>query len=196
MERREFTKDVLLASLALAVPTFHMGQKKDEHNSAWLKIVMHETSPKFDYFSIDSLGKNKLTENVILHDEEWTKKKHSIKKAGKKFSYFNSASPQNSIAVWDVTLNKKSFTISGKYQPHYQQSFLFNVEQHANHATLLGMIEENDNRIKLPAILHLPDMGSRWDSNPRTKNSTIAVLDESTIKSSISTFYNIEFAID
>jgi hypothetical protein len=28
MERREFTKDVLLASLALAVPTFHMGQKK------------------------------------------------------------------------------------------------------------------------------------------------------------------------
>ena len=147
MERREFTKDVLLASLALAVPAFHMGQTNNEHSSAWLKVVMNETSPQFDFFSIDSLGKNKLTENVILHDEEWTKNKHSIKKAGKKFSYYDSASPQNSKAVWDVTINKKSFIISGNYQPQYQQSFLFNIEQHANHATLLAMIEDDDNRI-------------------------------------------------
>ena len=160
MERREFTKDVLLASLALAVPAFHMGQTNNEHSSAWLKVVMNETSPQFDFFSIDSLGKNKLTENVILHDEEWTKNKHSIKKAGKKFSYYDSASPQNSKAVWDVTINKKSFIISGNYQPQYQQSFLFNIEQHANHATLLAMIEDDDNRINLPAVLHLPDMGT------------------------------------
>ncbi len=121
---------------------------------------MNNDSPQFDFFSIDSLGKNKLVENVVLHDEQWIKSKHSVKKKSNRTSYYKNVGTLNDQAVWDITTSKKSFIITSQYQPGYQQAFLFNIEQHANHATLLGMMEGADNMINLPALLHLPDMGS------------------------------------
>jgi Bacterial alpha-L-rhamnosidase 6 hairpin glycosidase domain len=160
MERREFAKDIFLASLAMTVSPLLNGQINNTGISPYLKIVMNDTSPQFDFFSIDSLGKNKLAENVILHDEEWEKNKHTIKKINKKINYFNSSSAQSNKAVWDINISEKSFAVTGNYQSQYNQPFLFNIEQHANHATLLGIMDGDDNKINLPAVLHLPDMGT------------------------------------
>ncbi|MEI9944992.1 MAG: hypothetical protein WDN26_12345 [Chitinophagaceae bacterium] len=154
MERREFAKDILLASIAAAVAPSLLAQAEEEATSSCLKIILNKESPQFDFFSIDSLGKNKLTENVILHDEEWAKNKHTAKQRNKKTIYSKEG------PVWESKIAKKSFTITSKYQQNYTQPFLFNIEQHLNHATLLGMTGEGNDTISLPAILHLPDMGT------------------------------------
>ena len=159
MERREFAKDVLLASLVLTAPSFLIGQGNEKKVSPFLRIAMNNDSPQFDFFSIDSLGKNKLDENVILHEEEWMEKKHVGKKAGNKFSY-STLQTGNDKFVWEINIANKSFILTSTYQQNYSQPFLFNIEQHLNHATLLGMMNGNDNAINLPAILHLPDMGT------------------------------------
>ncbi len=160
MERREFAKDVFLASLAVAASPLLKAADFDGELSSFLKIVMNEDSPQFSFFSIDSLGKNKLDENVILHDAEWSKNKHAVRKTVNGLAYLKN---ENSVAgdpVWEIRVAKKSFTLTSSYQPGYEQAFLFNIEQHINHASLLGIIDDKDDGIGLPAILHLPDMGT------------------------------------
>jgi hypothetical protein len=160
MERREFAKDVFLASLAVTVSPLLMEQAGEENISSYLKIILNKDSPQFDFFSIDSLGKNKLAENVVLHDEEWVKNKHIVKKESNKTSYLENKTTIKGNPVWDISINKKSFTLTSRYQPGYNLAFLFNIEQHANHATLLGLMDGADDTIRLPAVLHMPDMGT------------------------------------
>jgi hypothetical protein len=155
MERRVFVKDIVLGCLAVTVSPLLMGQEEDAEYSPFLKIAMNSDSPQFDFFSIDSLGKNKLAENVILHDAAWVSDKLTVKKKRNKTIYLRNEKP-----VWDIIISNKSFVLSSDYQKGYKQSFLFNIEQHANHATLLGLMDGNDDKISLPAVLHMPDMGT------------------------------------
>ena len=82
MERRDFVKEIVLGCLAVTVSPLLMGQAEDAEYSPFLKIAMNSDSPQFDFFSIDSLGKNMLAENVILHDAAWITYKLNIKKNG------------------------------------------------------------------------------------------------------------------
>ena len=61
---------------------------------------------------------------------------------------------------WEVEVQKRSFKLLNEYTEGNDQPFLFNIEQHANHATLLGMMDGDEDAIALPGILHFPDMGS------------------------------------
>jgi Bacterial alpha-L-rhamnosidase 6 hairpin glycosidase domain len=160
MERREFAKDVFLASLAVTVSPLLTAQGDDDNISSYLKMILNSDSPQFDFFSIDSLGKSKLSENVILHDKDWANIKHFVKKNKTKTSFHKNLQSQNGIPVWEINSGKKSFDLTSQYQQGYSRAFLFNIEQHANHATLLGIMDGADNKINLPVVLHLPDMGT------------------------------------
>jgi hypothetical protein len=155
MERRDFVKEIGLGFLAVSVSPVLMGLDEDAEFSPFLKIVMNNDSPQFDFFSIDSLGKNKLGENIILHDAAWVTDNLSVKKKRNKTIY-----RLNEESVWEIAIGHKSFVLSSDYQKDYKQPFLFNIEQHANHATLLGMMGGDDDKISLPAALHMPDMGT------------------------------------
>lgn len=159
MERREFAKNIFLTSLAVTVSPLLRSQAAHDKGSSYLKIILNKESPQFDLFSIDSLGKNKLAENVILHDATWIKHKYAVRQSHNRTCYLKAGSGA-ADPVWDVHSAERSFTLTSKYQPGYSQPFLFNIEQHANHATLLGMMEGEDGKINLPAVLHLPDMGT------------------------------------
>ncbi len=128
--------------------------------SPYLKIEFHPGSPQFGYFCIDSLGKNKLSENIILHDEEFAKKLLRSKQDKNSTRYFIESARTDSLPVWEVGVGERSFRISSNFKEDYQQPFLINIEQHANHATFLGMMDGEADKITLPAIFHFPDKGS------------------------------------
>lgn len=160
MERREFTKDMFLASLAVAASPLLIKEPVEEGSFSFLKMVMNEGSPQFDFFSIDSLGKGQLDRNIILHDAEWPGNKLVSRKTANGINYVLNSADGEGAPVWSVDVSRKGFTLTSHYQPGYTQAFLFNIEQHLNHATLLGMIDDQEDGIRLPAILHFPDMGT------------------------------------
>lgn len=159
MERREFAKDMLLTSAGVTMLS-PLNRILNSSNSRYLKIEFHPGSPQFGYFCIDSLGKNKLSENIILHDGEFAKNIHRSKQDKNSIRYFDESARTDSSPVWEAAIAERSFRISSNFNKNYRQPFLINIEQHANHATFLGMMDDEADKISLPAVFHFPDKGS------------------------------------
>ena len=59
----------MLTGLALSALGILRAMPFDKNSSSFLKIVPDPTSPQFNFFAIDSLGKNNLKTNIILHED-------------------------------------------------------------------------------------------------------------------------------
>ncbi len=157
MKRRVFIKDTALTGLALSVPGAIASTPFYKTNSRFLKAVADLHSPQFSFFSIDSLGRNNVTNNIIFPygmQQVYTTSYHNNETI-----YKLPFQVANELPVWTADIKESSFVLTTTYHPEHEQSFVFNVEQHANHATLLGMIDD-EQKVTLPAILHFPDMGT------------------------------------
>lgn len=142
MKRSAFIKQSALFGLSWYVPRTLL---KSSGASRFLKIVPANGGQgpdfcSFDYFSIDSLGKGQVSSNVILKKD--------------------AQAPRSSPAAWALDTRPTSFTLTSHYNLGYTQPFVFEIDQEANHATLLGIIEEESASVNLPAVLHFPDMGT------------------------------------
>jgi hypothetical protein len=158
MQRRTFVRNSILTGLVLSAGDIVTARSLNKSESSFLKIIPDIRAPQFGFFAIDSLGKNNLKTNIILHDD--IKQAYTTSVHNNKTSYRLSSQAINELPVWEVTTKRSSFILSAAYFDSHQQSFIFNVEQNANHATLLGMINGTDGAVTLPAILHFPDMGT------------------------------------
>ncbi len=160
MKRRLFVKNSLLTATVLSSPRlFKAYNQKSE--SSFLKLACNNNFPQFDFFSIDSLGKNMLQQNIALtSDVMITQKKYDVVSSGNSVQYFLYDEPSKTTPAWEITQEEKSFTIISRYHENDTQSFLFNISQTANHATLLGILKGDEQKIVLPAVLHCPDMGT------------------------------------
>ena len=127
--------------------------------SAFLAIHCNEHAPAFDFFSIDSLGRNMLSTNIILKDEK-TKAEFRRESGNGKISYYAQSQITGSSPAWELNLKKTSFSISSNHSPDGNSAFVFQISQPANHATLLGRMSDEDGSIFLPGIMHFPDMGT------------------------------------
>jgi hypothetical protein len=135
MERRHFIKESLLAGMALAQPGFPVYAGKEE--SSFLKVVRDPNFPQLSFFSVDSLGKDQLRKNVISKEDA-----------------------NNSCTGWKLTSAQKTFSLTTEFEEGCSQPFVIKINQHVNHATFLGRIGGVNGEIKLPGIMHLPDMGT------------------------------------
>ncbi len=156
MNRRKFARDISYSAAILALGTSLtdcLSNAKKE--SPYLRFTLSQDSLQFSYFSIDSLGKNQLANNIILHDE--TLAGVNLKDEGLDEMHYY---PGTALSIWSVKKNFKAFTLTSTNVYGFTQSFLFNIEQHLNHATVLGLQDETDGSILLPAIIHFPDMGT------------------------------------
>jgi Bacterial alpha-L-rhamnosidase 6 hairpin glycosidase domain len=158
MKRRNFIKNSMLTGAAISLPGIVTAIPFDKTPSPFLKIIPDTRSPQFSFFSIDSLGKNNLKTNIILQEEGKPVYKTNIQ--GDRTSYTLASPGNHAKPVWEVTAKKTGFILCSNFEVAGQQAFLFIVEQHLNHATLLGMMEGPDGAVTLPAILHFPDMGT------------------------------------
>lgn len=157
MERRTFVKNSILTGLALSAPRLINDMPVDKSESSFLKILPDPQSPQFSFFSIDSLGKKNLTNNIAWPDD--IKKSYATLVHNNKTTYRLSSQAESELPVWEIELKNASFSLTTNYHDEHDQPFIFNIEQHANHATLLGIIND-EHEVALPAILHFPDMGT------------------------------------
>ncbi len=157
MKRKTFIKNSLFTGFALSLRSIGATMPLDKSTSPFLKLIPDSGSPQFSFFSIDSLGKKKLANNIILHND--IKEAYTSLLSNDKTSYRLASQAINELPVWEIKTENSSFTLSSNYHAAHQQAFIFNVEQHANHATLLGVIND-EQEVSLPAVLHFPDMGT------------------------------------
>ncbi|MBV9961971.1 MAG: hypothetical protein JO072_06950 [Parafilimonas sp.] len=161
MKRRSFVKTTALGATALSLSKWIDAPTVKNNDSAFLKLICNSQFPQFDFFSIDSLGKNMLQQNVALKpDAIITQMKYYVNLSNNSTQYFLYDRKENTTPAWEIIQKQKTITIISNYHENDEQSFLFNISQYANHATLLGIIEGNEQKVNLPAILHFPDMGT------------------------------------
>ncbi len=133
--------------------------KNFEYESKFYKIELVDTVPFVKYFSVDGLGNNKLAHNTIQWKKSMDAGEYELKKVSEtELEIYKKG--DKGLAVWKFKFDEKKFTISSNYDnnnPAKGIEFRFGKEE--NHATLLGIMA-GKNKTKLPAVLHLPDMGT------------------------------------
>lgn len=161
MKRRSFVKNSVLAGVMTSFPDLLKSATFNKQASAFIKLTCNNQFPQFDFFSIDSLGKNILEQNVALKDDITTMQMmYKVVINGNTTNYFLYEEKGNVLPSWRLIETEKSFTLISTYKANAVRPFVFNISQYASHATLLGIIEGDEQTVKLPAVLHFPNMGT------------------------------------
>ena len=94
-------------------------------------------------------------------------KPYEVRHTGGKFEYKLAGSPNNALPAWTFEFSTQQIHLSSSYSIESPPSpLVLNFDAGINHATLLGLINE-DGSVRLPALLHLPDHGTfRITSHP------------------------------
>lgn len=161
MKRSAFIKGSVLAGVGLSVSKLLKAFPANNANSAFLKISPDPQWLRFNFFSIDSLGKNKLRQNISLQEQIMIAQvKYKTTSSKNTTCYYLYEQNEKEKPVWEVLIKENSFVLTSNYIKGAEEPFMINLNQHENHATLLGIMKGEDGKVTLPAILHLPDMGT------------------------------------
>jgi len=126
-----------------------------ELDSTKFKYSLDPEFPRFDYLSVDALGKSKLDNSPLILED--VNEHYFISKAkGTFISYYIEGNEKT--AAWTFILTEKGFNLKSNYVEN-NVPWEIKFDQHKNHITVLGIIPEK-NKIKTPCVMHLPDMGS------------------------------------
>jgi len=157
MDRRDAIKRVAMGSVALTLPPAGnlFAQHAVKNDSKSFKYVLNNTYPQFDYFSVDSLGKEKLDNSPLLLDGTIDRGGFTSKRKGDSTRYYAKG---GSTAAWEFVQTDKGFILRSNYVDN-NVPWIFRFDQRKNHVTVLGIVPEKD-KIQTPALMHLPDMGS------------------------------------
>ena len=143
-----FTAVLLLAPLAAT----NASAATPDYQSKHVAISLSPLRPAFTCFALDSLGQGRVQQDLVLTAT------NTIAMPGLKltdqFTYSLNEHP-----LWRVKCGENTLTLSSDFVPG-APAFLLEFKQKANHATLLGLMRPGERRMKLPCVLHLPDMGS------------------------------------
>jgi hypothetical protein len=127
--------------------------------SEFYKIQLTDTLPFVRYFSVDALGRSELKHNPIQWRRSPFPEQFELRKisATQVLIYRKGTS---SKPLWEFNFEKQKFTITSNYCKDFEAPGMeFRFGKNLNHTTLLGLMVSR-NRTRLPALLHLPDMGS------------------------------------
>ena len=139
---------IVLLSLLIAPQLCAAGPA---HQSKHLAVSLAPNQPAFSFFSVDSLGQGKVQQNPALLPTNAALP--GLKKTDA-FTYTLNDQP-----LWRVKCGEKTLTLVSDFVVG-APPFVLKIDQKANHATLLGLMQPGERRMALPCVLHLPDMGS------------------------------------
>jgi hypothetical protein len=122
----------------------------------YYRATLAADQPNFTELAVDSLGKAKLTMNVMLPVAKSTPKYAAVR-AGESVEYRQEGS---SAAAWTFTFTEKGIVLRSAYsEKQPPQPLVFGFNPILCHATLLGLFDDAG-AIRLPALLHFPDRGT------------------------------------
>ena len=129
------------------------------YQSAFMRVELAPDQPAFAALVLDSLGKNKLETNS-LRPPARPETRYQLSRHGSKFDYLPEGAPAGKTPVWSFEFSARQILLHSSYSDVSPPPPLaLNFNPHLNHATLLGLINE-DGSVRLPALLHLPDQGT------------------------------------
>jgi len=129
-----------------------------EYESGFYKIQLIDSVPFISYFSVDALGQGKLDHNSVLWQAADSGEYELRKISESEVKIFSKKGTGKT--EWLLKFEEKRFSVVSYYtNDQAKQNFDLRFDKNKNHATLLGIMTGRG-KTKLPAILHLPDMGT------------------------------------
>ena len=161
-------KRVVLIVLFLMIPAWGLAVQPAEaphFQSAFLRVELASNQPNFTVLAVDSLGKKKLERNP-LRLPATSAKDYEVRRVGQRYEYRAAGAPA-SAPVWTFEFAERRVTLTSNYSANNPPPpLLFDINPHVSRGTLLGLFND-DGTIRIPAVLHLPNLGTiRITSTP------------------------------
>jgi hypothetical protein len=129
-----------------------------QFQSSFLRVELAPNQPAFTVLAVDSLGKKKLNRNPLRAPAE-PSKFYEVRKSGTRFEYRLAGSP-GSAPVWSFEFSDRQVKLRSNYSPgNSTPPISLDINPHVSRGTLLGLFND-DGTIRLPAVLHLPNLGT------------------------------------
>jgi len=130
-----------------------------DFQSSFYKIQLCDSAPFIKYFSVDGMGNNKLENNPVQWRSQAEKIDFELHKiSGSEARIFRKGDKKTPL--WEFKFGEKQFSVvSHSVSDSTVKGMEFRFAKSRNHTTLLGIMTAR-NKTKLPAILHMPDMGT------------------------------------
>jgi hypothetical protein len=130
-----------------------------QYQSAFMRVELAQDQPALVTLAVDSLGKNKLSVSP-LQPLPKPAKEYELRRLGSRFEYRPAGAPSGAPPAWTFEFSARRIHMhSGYSSENPPPSLTLNFNPHMNHATLLGLMNDDGN-VRLPALLHLPDQGT------------------------------------
>ena len=133
--------------------------KPPQYQSGFMRVNLSPDQPAITTLTLDSLGKGQLSLNP-LRPPAPSAEKYDVKQTGTTFEYRLVGATATAPPVWTFEFSARHMHLrsnfaAGAAPPPLVLSF----DPYLNHTTLLGIIND-DSSVRLPALLHMPDLGT------------------------------------
>jgi hypothetical protein len=156
------SKWIIAFLCALIVPAAVTATPPDnplQYQSAFMRVELAPDQPALVSLAVDSLGKNKLSVNPLRPPAK-AKTTYEVHRVGVAFEYRRSGASPGTPPVWTFDFAERQIHLRSHFAGGNQPPpLVLNFNSRINHATLLGLMN-NDGSVRLPALLHLPDLGT------------------------------------
>ena len=149
---------LIFALLVLGRVTASEPAAAPQYQSPYLRVGLAPDQPAFTVLAVDSLGKKKLEKNPIRLPGK-SAQAYEVRRVGQRYEYRPAGAP--SVApVWTFEFSERKVQLTSSYSAlHPPPPILLDINPHVSRGTLLGLFND-DGTIQLPAVLHLPNLGS------------------------------------
>ena len=150
---------VISVLLILAVGSANEPADTPQFQSAFLRVELALDQPALTVLAVDSLGTKKLAKNPVRTPGK-PDKHYQVRRVGQRFEYRPADAPTAAPPAWTFDFSTQQIRLFSSYSKESPAPpLVLNFDAGINHATLLGLINE-DGSVRLPALLHLPDQGT------------------------------------
>jgi len=162
----------MLKRLALLIPVlflFSTGLARDaaaspQFQSSFLRIELAPNQPAFTVLMVDSLGKKKLDRNP-LRPPAPPGKVYDLRKVGKRYEY-RPVGEATGAPAWSFEFSARQIKLDSTWSANQPPPpLLLDINPHVSRGTLLGLFNDGGS-IRLPALLHLPNLGTFRITSP------------------------------
>jgi hypothetical protein len=156
------TKWIIPFLFALFVPSTVTANPFDntlQYQSPFMRVELAPDQPALVSLAVDSLGRNKLSVNPLRPPAK-AETTYQLRRVGTAFEYRCSGASPGTPPAWTFDFSERQIRL----RPHFAGGsppppLVLNFNSRVNHATLLGLVND-DGSVRLPALLHLPDLGT------------------------------------
>jgi len=124
-----------------------------------MRVAVAPDQPAWVALAVDSLGKNKLRVNPLRPPGK-AERAYQLRREGDRFEYRASGESPGAPPAWTFEFSTRQIHLRSRFaEGGPPPPLTLNFDSRVNHATLLGLINA-DGSVRLPALLHLPDLGT------------------------------------